>query len=67
MTSCLWNFCIGEEKCILRTVDVFYFRYFTSAFIETMKHRLNPFSKTLARHYSIALCLFLKAVSIHAV
>jgi len=51
------------QKCILRTFDGFYFRYFTSPFIETMKHRLKPFSKMLARYYSIVLCLFLLFVT----
>jgi len=32
----------------------------------TIKHRLDPFSKTLVRYFSTVLCLLVNAVSIHA-
>lgn len=51
---------------VLSSFNVFYFRYFLQTLTARLKHRLCPFSKTLARHFSIVLCLLVNAVSIKA-
>lgn len=51
----------------MSSFDVFYFRYFLQALTATIKHRLDPFSKTLGRHFSTVLCLLVSAILIHGV
>lgn len=62
----------NKKTCFEQLSCIFFQIPFTSSdslyqiLSNTIKHRLEPFSKTLARYFSTVLCLLANAVSVQA-